>query len=336
MKFDFKELPILQGQSEDFLLSPKLVCAFGTKSVIVVTEDDDVFALGDDRNGYLGQIDKQNPNAPRKMEALCQKKIKSFAHFHLLHFAAINEHGQLFTWGPGNIYEGHTPKLVAGELANKKVVQVAFGLEHALTLTDQGQVFFWALNWSCDYVNRRFSKLPQRVMKGVGDRKAVAIACTFYSSHVLLEDGQLYAWGVNDYGQLGIGNCDDQCEPVRVDCLIGKTVKQISCGDCHCLALTDSGDIFGWGSNFDGRLGTRNINHWIPVLVCQSGKVVQIAATEHIISAAKLDDGTARAWDDILTCKERMIAKRFLIEFSSIDGAFVPNSMWRTIGSSLV
>jgi alpha-tubulin suppressor-like RCC1 family protein len=54
----------------------------------------------------------------------------------------------------------------------------------------------------------------------------------------LSNKGQVYTWGLNDKGQLGIGNEASTYEPVLVSSLAGKVVSRIECGLKHCVALT--------------------------------------------------------------------------------------------------
>lgn len=46
-----------------------------------------------------------------------------------------------------------------------------------------------------------------------------------------------------DFGRLGHGNSSDLFSPQPVKALQGLRIKQIACGDSHCLALTVEGDI---------------------------------------------------------------------------------------------
>ena len=77
-------------------------------------------------------------------------------------------------------------------------------------------------------------------------------------SLALDSEGQIYAWGSNDYGQLGNGDTTDSNTPVKVDTsgvLDGKTISQISAGNYHSLALDSEGQIYAWGGNYVGQLG---------------------------------------------------------------------------------
>ena len=163
---------------------------------------------------------------------------------------------------------------------------------------------------------------PKKVVGRIDGRKAVSIACTDLSSFVLLEDGQLFSWGDNEYGQLGIGNLIPQSDPVLVCNLDDKIIKQVACGSAHCLAMTDSGQIFAWGLNYQAQLGTGDrINQRSPVLVATNyRKAVQIAASVNR-SAAMFENGTIVTWGDNMTYTE--------MQAENIDEAFAPNGMWR-------
>ena len=71
-------------------------------------------------------------------------------------------------------------------------------------------------------------------------------------------DNQLYGWGNNDWGQLGIGTVNDRNEyfkPIIIESLNNKDIVDISCGSLHSLVLTSSGTVFGWGCNEFGQIG---------------------------------------------------------------------------------
>ena len=65
------------------------------------------------------------------------------------------------------------------------------------------------------------------------------ICCGARHSLALSEWGQVFTWGHNDYGQLGISNTHDAViQPKIVRTLVSKHVVQIACGTNHSLALT--------------------------------------------------------------------------------------------------
>ena len=60
-----------------------------------------------------------------------------------------------------------------------------------------------------------------------GHRKAVAIACGQTSSMAVLDNGDVFGWGYNGNGQLGLGNNVNQPNPCRVAGLQGIFVTQV-------------------------------------------------------------------------------------------------------------
>ncbi|XP_054167634.1 uncharacterized protein LOC128965007 [Oppia nitens] len=72
----------------------------------------------------------------------------------------------------------------------------------------------------------------------------------------------LYSCGYNRWGQLGIGHqlsVDfDFKRPMKVPITDGSIVD-VSCGRAHTLVLTDSGQVYGWGLNDLGQVGSRDL-----------------------------------------------------------------------------
>ena len=69
---------------------------------------------------------------------------------------------------------------------------------------------------------------------------------------------QVYIWGQNEFGQLGIGYISAENEYVKPkvnEYLINSKVLQLSCGKLHTLALTSDGILYGWGHNKYGQIG---------------------------------------------------------------------------------
>ena len=66
----------------------------------------------------------------------------------------------------------------------------------------------------------------------------------------MYSDGDVFAWGGNSYGQLGIGNVKDNVyDPQLLTGLRGLTLTRVAAGGAHSFALTVSGALFSWGRN---------------------------------------------------------------------------------------
>lgn len=71
-----------------------------------------------------------------------------------------------------------------------------------------------------------------------------------------LEDGQLFTWGQNTNGQLGLGKGESsKLFPQPLKSLAGIPLAKITAGGDHSFALSLSGAVFGWGKNKAGQLG---------------------------------------------------------------------------------
>jgi hypothetical protein len=116
----------------------------------------------------------------------------------------------------------------------------------------------------------------------------VQVAAGFSHSLALTSTGQLYAFGSNEFGQLGIpanSGTANPTPPTRVS-LPGASgpVTQIAAGAFHSLALTSTGQLYAFGKNSAGQLGTDfgsgspNPRPALVSLPGQAGAIVQIAA----------------------------------------------------------
>ena len=72
----------------------------------------------------------------------------------------------------------------------------------------------------------------------------------------LTSDKHVYGWGCNDQGQLGREyNCSKYFFKPKIIEFSSERVEELSCGYRHCLALTEEGKVYGWGSNENGQIG---------------------------------------------------------------------------------
>ncbi|KNC97488.1 uncharacterized protein SPPG_07403 [Spizellomyces punctatus DAOM BR117] len=80
------------------------------------------------------------------------------------------------------------------------------------------------------------------------------VACGWDHTLALTSDGDLYVFGSNEFGQLGLGVDTKQVDrPMRLD--IGTAVEKIAAGMRYSLILTRDQQVWGWGANKYGELG---------------------------------------------------------------------------------
>ncbi|NXM85216.1 RPGR regulator, partial [Oenanthe oenanthe] len=74
-----------------------------------------------------------------------------------------------------------------------------------------------------------------------------------YTSAAVTEDGQLFVWGDNSEGQIGLASEASVSIPCKVD--IGKPISFVSCGYYHSALITGDGELYTFGEPVNGKLG---------------------------------------------------------------------------------
>ncbi|XP_072370328.1 RCC1 and BTB domain-containing protein 1 isoform X1 [Scyliorhinus torazame] len=194
-----------------------------------------------------------------------------------------------------------TPKKIE-VLCGKKIISLSYGSgPHILLATKDGETYSWGLNSYGQLGNGTTGpgSLPFLVSSMFYDKKAVEVSCGSNHSMVLTTEGEVYSWGYNNCGQVGSGSTASQVTPRRVThCLQNKWVVGIACGQISSMAVLDNGEVYSWGYNGSGQLGTGiNGNHLTPcrVTALQGICVLQITCgSAHTL--ALTDEGLLYAW----------------------------------------
>ncbi|MCL1833833.1 MAG: hypothetical protein FWG49_04955 [Leptospirales bacterium] len=132
------------------------------------------------------------------------------------------------------------------------------------------------------------------------DSDGVKTAAAGHSHTIALKnDGTLWAWGQNIYGQLGDGTEINRSAPVQVE--TDRDWIAVAAGSLHTVAIKKGGSLWAWGSNGNGRLGDgTEINRSAPVQVKNADDTpfadvkTVTAGLQHTV-AIKID-GTLWAW----------------------------------------
>lgn len=67
------------------------------------------------------------------------------------------------------------------------------------------------------------------------------------------QNGIIWSWGINDAGQLGLGDLTNHNLPQKIT-TINENIIKISVGYEHTLALDSKGNLWGFGNNNSGQL----------------------------------------------------------------------------------
>jgi len=119
-------------------------------------------------------------------------------------------------------------------------------------------------------------------LQSLVDVKIVAVSSSPCSVHILAvsDNGQVYAWGRNDKGQLGLGDSKDRKCPTLIKELAGYNIVSVATGKSHSLFLTDDGKVLACGDNRSGQSvgGSSIFENLTPMMVKYQGpNVVRIA-----------------------------------------------------------
>ncbi|XP_036008072.1 probable E3 ubiquitin-protein ligase HERC4 [Fundulus heteroclitus] len=95
-----------------------------------------------------------------------------------------------------------------------------------------------------------------RILVAFSSIPVVQVACGSQHSVALTKECQVYTWGLDSRGQLGLGKRSSGARsPQHVRSLWSVPVVRISAGGDQSFALSVSGGVFGWGRNNCGQLG---------------------------------------------------------------------------------
>ncbi|XP_052141834.1 ultraviolet-B receptor UVR8-like [Oryza glaberrima] len=97
-----------------------------------------------------------------------------------------------------------------------------------------------------------FNPQPIQALQGV---RITQIACGDSHCLAVTVAGHVHSWGRNQNGQLGLGNTEDSLLPQKIQAFEGVRVKMIAAGAEHTAAVTEDGDLYGWGWGRYGNLG---------------------------------------------------------------------------------
>ncbi|KAF4650914.1 CCA tRNA nucleotidyltransferase, mitochondrial, partial [Perkinsus chesapeaki] len=179
------------------------------------------------------------------------------------------------------------------------IIDLGGGDGHSVALLGNGTVYSWGdgsqgqLGYPVDGAalgmhagskvleGRRYVDVPRRVEGILGECYIVSVACGANHTLVLSLDGQAFAFGRPDHGQLGfgpIGRSSRCSDPVRVDVPGRPRLTSIAAGGDMSAAIDSSGLLHTWGRGIFGALGHgTETNMWTPHQVDLEERVLAIS-----------------------------------------------------------
>lgn len=140
-----------------------------------------------------------------------------------------------------------------------RFASVSAGWNHVIALSTEGKLYTWGSNAygqlgfdTVDYLSK-----PKEIPFSF-PQKIVSVAAGNSFSLALTENGEVYAWGINEKGQLGASHesLKNTYKPQPITVLSGRGITSIYAGNTTGAAITADGKVWLWGDNTDCQCGS--------------------------------------------------------------------------------
>ena len=284
--------------------------------------------------GELGQQTQAEGTVPPSImecvsDAPCNMKLISAGENHTV---ALKSDGSVWTWGmnsygqlgDGTVSQRSSPVRVVGSGGAgwlQDVTEVAAGLDYTLALKSDKTVWAWGNGPGSDVTygglgdgttSTRTSPVQVKGQGGYGFLTDVIAIASGHGHKVALKDnGTVWTWGRNSYGQLGDGTTTVPNYPVQVrgengNGYLGDVIAIAAVGCVHTTVVKRDGTVWTWGYNEHGQLGDgTTIQRTTPVQVKDTNdstgfltRVIAVASggDEDGHTLALKENGTVWAW----------------------------------------
>ena len=243
---------------------------------VALTQRGDVFVWGSGLFGQMGNGENKKCSWPVKVELPGPVKMISTGYFHNI---VLLESDQMMVWGSNP----QILRLEAQQRKKEKILQKQLQEKRKLEQIENEKNA-----WKNEFENETMTEIneedlirsiePEKALDPLSippteetntemhlypclmdtsqiDGKVHSVSCGSQHTAILTTNGSLYTFGRNLEGQLGLGSRTSVKVPTAVTALIQDCVCQVATGADFTTAITDSGTVFGWGSNAAGQLG---------------------------------------------------------------------------------
>ncbi|XP_011504907.1 PREDICTED: secretion-regulating guanine nucleotide exchange factor [Ceratosolen solmsi marchali] len=221
---------------------------------------------------------------------------------------AVTDNGDCFVWGSNTYGQLGLNSITIGTKIekplklklNSAVKGISMGLRHSAFITRDSRLFVSGAatkgQLGINVHGVRFSDS----FSEVSDLQPVKhVSCGQHYTAVITATNEVFAWGDNKYGQLGIDPSLHKrtLRPIKIENIDG--CNKIYCGWTHSIILTNDKKVLCWGRNSYGQLGrsksTSTTEFWKPKAALASITINQLSVgSEHNIALA--DDGSILSW----------------------------------------
>ena len=276
--------------------------ALSSFNSIILLSDGTLRTFGRNQFGQLGVNDTTQRNTPVQVFGISSSATAVSGGY--AHTAVLLANGTVRTFG-ANLYgnlgvndttQRNTPVQVWGISSSAVAVACGMGDYHTAVLLADGTVRTFGSNITGQLgVNDTTQRNTPVQVFGISS-SAVAVACGFRFSSVILSDGTVRTFGSNNRGQLGVNDTTQRNTPVQVFGISSSAVA-VACGGYHMAVLLTDGTVRTFGSNNNGQLGVNDTtNRLTPVQVFGISSSATAVACGYYYTAVLLADGSVRTF----------------------------------------
>ncbi|KAJ3126053.1 putative E3 ubiquitin-protein ligase herc4 [Nowakowskiella sp. JEL0407] len=196
---------------------------------------------------------------------------------------ATDSLNDLYIWGFGS----ETPSLLL-----RNVSSVASGNDQSIVSTRSDDIF----TFTCKPEKSLFSFISSKTkveLPYFESPKKVYCGNNYFL--VQTESGNLYTWGSNEYGQLGVGDFSFRSVPTKIDFpanVYSSSITSISVGEYFAVAVVDFKDIYIWGTILPLSV-KQSLPQPISSFSPANEQVIQVSCgSKHLAVVLKTNDGT--------------------------------------------
>ena len=304
-------------------IAPTAISA-GVGFALAIGSDGNLYTWG---TGYLGDGSDKAQNSPKKITLASGVTPTAISGGGDDFSLAIGSDGNLYAWGSdivGQLGDGNTGTDVESPERVKLApgvtpTAISAGYSSSLAIGSDGNLYAWGSNGTGQLGNGSTSAdAKPEVVTLAASVKATAIAEGDGTSYAIGSDGNLYAWGDNQFGQLGENNatgpatCGDNIEacamsPVKVTVNVGNaqdpewaplqaTAVATSQANWGALAMGSNGNLYQWGFNFSCGAGQLPDAYSPQVITLASGVLPTAISASECDDYAIGTDGNLYGW----------------------------------------
>eukprot|EP01122_Echinamoeba_exundans_P012017 TRINITY_DN4945_c0_g1_i1.p1 TRINITY_DN4945_c0_g1~~TRINITY_DN4945_c0_g1_i1.p1 ORF type:complete len:417 (-),score=24.99 TRINITY_DN4945_c0_g1_i1:9-1259(-) len=131
---------------------------------------------------------------------------------------------------------------------------ISAGPDHVVAISESGKLYSWGVNYGGQLGIALETAVVHHATPIISNVSFRSVSAGAHHSAAVSDSGQVYVWGSNAGGVLGLGHSAPDCVPTPTHLHLPHRCSAVSCGSYHTIALTEKGQIYVWGSGF-GALG---------------------------------------------------------------------------------